>query len=237
MKTDDPKFTELALRSIAGKATEAEQVELRALLAQPELAEEFKQLKADTAFAKETLPLLGEEPVAVPPLTDFELSQMRRLAEQREKRIGRENEKSTRSWRWVWGLATATAVVAIVMLLNLPTPKTTVQFAMLDSMGTMRGGTNDVTVKLVAALQDNFGQTNFTTCSGSKELNQWLTQWPAGRAFKLVYDRDNAEVRILSKINGSVQILKAFPVAKENDLPAILKQAIEAIQQLSKSKQ
>ena len=237
MKTDDPKFTELALRVIAGKATDVEQAELKLLLAQPELAEEFKHLKADTAFAKEVMLMLGVESVAVPPLTDFELSQMRKLAEQRERRIEAGNKKTSWSWRWVWGLATVTAVVAIVVLLNLPAQKTTVQFAMLDSMGTMRGGTNDVMVKLVAALQDNFGQTNLTTCSGSQELNKWLDQWPAGRAFKLVYDRDNGEVRILSRGNGTTQVLKTLPVAKDEDLPGILMQASEAIQQISKLKQ
>jgi hypothetical protein len=237
MKTDDPKFTELALKVIAGKASEPEQAELKSLLSQPELAEEFKQLKADTAFAKEALPLLGDEPVAVPPLTDFELSQMRKLAEQRKRRIAGENKKTSWSWRWVWGLATATAVVAIVVLLNLPAQKASVQFAMLDSMGAMRGGTNDVTPKLEAALQENFGQTNLITCSGSQELNQWLDQWPAGRTFKLVYDRDNGEVRIMSRVNGSTQILNTVPVAKEEDLPVVMKQASDAIQQLSKSKQ
>jgi len=236
MKTDDPKFTELALRVIAGKASETEQAELKAMLAQPELAEEFKQLKADTAFEKEVMPMLGEEPVVVPPLTYFELSQMRRLAEERKRRIDAGNVKAPRSWRWFWVLAPATAVVAIVVLLNLPAQKTTIQIAMLDSMGTMRGGTNDVAIKFVAALQDNFGQTNLTTCSGSQELNKWLAQWPAGRAFKIVYDRDIAEVRILSQRNGTTQVLKTFPVAKDEDLPGVLKQASDAIQQLSKLK-
>ena len=106
---------------------------------------------------------------------------------------------------------------------------------MLDSLGTMRGGTNDVTPKLEVALQENFGQTNFTAYSGNQELNQWLNQWPAGRAFKLIYDRDNGEVRIMSRVNDTVQVVKTFPVAKDDDLSAVLKQASEAIQQLSKS--
>jgi len=234
MKIDDPIFTELALKQIAGKATEAEQAQLKELLKQSDLAAEFKQLQADADFAKEVLPLLGEEPATVPPLTEFELSQMRKLAEKRERGKDREKQKTSWSWRWVWGLAAATAVVVFVVIINQPT---TVQFAMLDSMGGMRGGTNDVTAKLVAALQASFGQTNFATYTGSQELNQWLNQWPARKAFKLVYDRDNAEVRILNRVDGNTQVVKKFPVAKEADLPNVLREASETIQQLDKAKQ
>jgi hypothetical protein len=133
-------------------------------------------------------------------------------------------------------LAAATAVVVFVVVLIPPPQTTTVQFAMLDSMGVMRGGTNDVTAKLVAALQENFGRTNFAAYSGNQELNRWLNQWPAGKAFKLVYDRDNAEVRIMSRVNGNSQVVKKFPVAKEEDLPTVLGEASKTIQQLDKAK-
>src|ERR1039458_7880022 len=109
MKTDDPIFTELALKAIAGNADSAEQSRLGELLQQPELAKEFQQLKADAAFAKEVLPLMGEEPAMTPPLTDFEFSQMRKLAEARLKNLTPEKPKSSWSWHWIWGLAGAAA--------------------------------------------------------------------------------------------------------------------------------
>ena len=229
MKTDDPIFTDLALRVIAGKATEAEQAQLKAWLAQPELAEEFKQLKADAGFAQEVLPLMGEARATTPPLTDFETSQMRRLAEARARKTEAQASKPNRSWGWVWGLASATAVIAIVVMLNPPTQHTTVQFAMLDSMGQMRGGTNDVTANLIGALRESFGETNLTTFSGDQELNQWLKQWSAATTVKIVYDRDASEVRVVYAAKNGQLITKTFPVAKETDLPAALKKAADSL--------
>jgi hypothetical protein len=173
------------------------------------------------------------EAVAVPHLADFELSQMRKLAAQRERRIAGESETPSWSWRWVWGFAAAT-VIAIFFLFTLPARKTTVQFGMLDSTATRRGETNDVTLALETALQENFGQANLRRCSGRQELDQWLNQWPPGKGLKLLYDRDHGEVRILSRVNGSAQVAKTFAATKEADLPAIFKQARATIQQLSK---
>jgi len=239
MNIDDPIFTDLVLKKFAGKASGEEQARLKTLLAEnPALADEYKQLQADAAFAKEVLPLMGSDKIEAGPVPGYARSRLRSLMNQQAKTIERKPAKLAFSWRWAWGLATATAGVAIiVVLLNLPARQATIQFAMLDSMGQMRG-TNDMNVKLMAALQENFGQTNLTACSGAQELNQWINQWPAtGQVFKIVYDRDNGEVRILIRANENFKVVKNFLVAKEEDLPAVLKEASEAILQLQKSKQ
>jgi hypothetical protein len=198
---------------------------------------EYKEMQKDFGFAKEVVPLMGEEPGKAPAMPGHIRNQLREVVRQQAKVDERDKARSTWSWQWLWGLAVATAVIAIIMILGLPTQKATVQFAMLDSMGTVRGTNADITITLVAALQENFGQTNLMRCSGSQELKQWLDQWPAtGSTFKLVYDRDNGEVRILNQVGGITQVVKTFAVAKEDDLPIVLKAAHEAIQQLEKER-
>jgi hypothetical protein len=229
MKTDDPIFTDLALKVIAGKATEAEQAQLKLWLAQPCLAEEFKQLKADAAFAKEVLPLIGSEKVGAGPVPGYAKSQLRNLMNQQANAEERKTVKPVRSWGWVLGLASAAAVIVVVVMLNPPTQHTTVQFAMLDSMGQMRGGTNDVTASLMGDLRESFGETNLSTFSGDQELNQWLKQWPAATTVKIVYDRDASEVRVIYAPKNGQLVTKTFPVTKESDLPAVLKKAADSL--------
>jgi hypothetical protein len=228
MKTDDPIFTELALKVIAGRATAADQTQLQELLKQPELAVEFKQLQADASFAKEVLPLMGEEPATVPPLTDFELSQLEKLAEQRERKLALKEKKPSWSWRWVLGLAAATAVIAIIVAVNLPTSPRRVQVAMLDSMGSTRG-TNDLNATLLPALKANFGQTNLNSYTESAQLNGWLNEWPDAKTVKIIYDRDAGEVRVVHRDANNRIVTKIFPVLKEADLPAVLKRAADSL--------
>jgi hypothetical protein len=236
MNIDDPIFTNLALKVLANKASAEERSQLKEMVAKdPALEVEYKEMQKDFVFAKEVLPLMGEVPEKTPAMPEHIRHQLRDVVSQQAKADERDKTKSSRSWRWLWGLATATAVIAIIVIVGLPTQKATVQFAMLDSMGTVRGTNADVTVKLVAALQENFGQTNFMTCSGAQELKLWLDQWPAtGRTLKLVYDRDNGVVRIMSRVDGITQVVKTFVVAKEEDLPSVLKEASEAIRRLEK---
>ena len=72
MNVNDPLFTDLALKVIAGRASEAEQSELAARVADhPELEAELESLRADVAFAKEVLPLLGDERVKAAELPGY----------------------------------------------------------------------------------------------------------------------------------------------------------------------
>ena len=231
MNTDDPIFVDLALKAIAGKASITELAQLQELLRQPELASEYKQMQADADFAREVLPALGDDPKSVPPLTDFEKSQMRKLADARQARLASEAnqpKKSFWNWQWVLGLATATAVIAILVIVNLPAQPRMVQVAMLDSMGSMRG-TNDINRILLPALQFSFGQTNVANYADASDLKVWFNNWTDSRAVKIVYDRDNGEVRVTYKdVQGQI-ISKIFPVHNEAELPAVLQQAKASI--------
>jgi len=157
-----------------------------------------------------------------------------------------------RSWRWLWRLA-AYAVVAVALIIawpkltrltSVPKPSDvtklsvqtlTVQFALLDSAAAKPDETNDAKVKFEAAMKENFGHANLTSFSEAQKLSQWVDQWPIGGAFKLVYNRDNTEVLLWSRIEGRNAIIRTFPVTKADDLPGILKQAKEGIELLSKS--
>jgi len=229
MNIDDPIFTELALKAIAGRASEVEKSTLKELLKAPEMAAEFKEMQIDVAFIRETLPLMGEEPATVPPLTDFQLSHMESLFKERADKKRLNESISSWSWKWALGLAGATAV--IVIALNWPATSTrAVQFAMLDSVGPMRGMNDNLNLKLVAALQENFGQTNFTNFSASAQFNEWLNQPPPnGETAKIVYDRDAGEIRIIHRNKGNQLVTNTVPVIKEEDLPAALKQAHDTL--------
>lgn len=156
-----------------------------------------------------------------------------------------------RSWRWVWWLSAVALVAAAAVFVlpglsrlsilpkptqmaNLSVQTLTVQFAMLDTAGAKPDGAREAADKFAAALRENFGHANMTACSGAQELNQWLEQWPVVGAFKLAYNRDNAEIVIWSRVNDRTTILKTYPVAKADDLTGVLKQAKDGFQVLSK---
>ena len=72
MNVNDPLFTDLALKVFAGRASEAERSELAARVAShPEFEAELESLQADVAFAKEVLPLLGDEHVKAAELPGY----------------------------------------------------------------------------------------------------------------------------------------------------------------------
>lgn len=230
MSIDDPYFTELALKVLAKKATESEQAKLKALLAEPPLAAEFKRLQQDVAFSREAMSLLGEEPASTPTLTDFERSQLEILYGKRDKIKCKQPQRSSRAWQWLVGLAGGAAVIALLMFANRSTTSTgTIQFAMLDSMGPTRGTNSVLNSKLITALQENFGRTNFTTYSENSQLNAWLNQQPSSGEAKVVYDRDAGEVRVVYQGKDKQLVNKSLPVVKEENLPAVLKQAHDLI--------
>src|SRR5438552_3766878 len=59
MPMNDQRFFDLAMKVIAGQSSSAERAELDALIAaQPELKEQFEQLRAEARTAREVVPLL-----------------------------------------------------------------------------------------------------------------------------------------------------------------------------------
>ena len=155
-------------------------------------------------------------------------------------------------WRWIWRLV-AYAVVAAALVIAWPkltqlrelpqeasnvtklsVQALTVQFALFDSAGAKPDGTSEAAAKFGAAMKENFGHGNFTTFSEAQKLNEWLEQWPIGGAFKLAYNRDNAQVTIWSRVEGRTTVVKNYFDAQADKLPDLMKQAKEGMQVLSK---
>jgi hypothetical protein len=252
MNVNDPLFNDLALKVIAGRASEAERSELAARIAgHPELEAELESLREDVAFAKEVLPLLGDEQVKAGELPGYARARLRAAVKQN---LGNpESSKLTwnttlvRQWRWWLGLGTAAAVGLIVVSLNWPRPtnnlaidvhpKPVVQLAMLDSMGPTRASAPQSNLELAATLKETLQQTNLMSFSEAANLEKWVSEWPSDTeqpVFKVWYDRDAGEVRVLGRWRGKPQIEKSIPVASERNLPAALRAAREAAEHVVK---
>jgi hypothetical protein len=248
VNVNDPLFTDLALKVIAGRASEAERSELAVRVARhPELEAELENLRADAAFAKEVLPLLGDEQVKAGELPGYARARLRAAV---KRSLGNPASPQTTSnptvvemvwqWRWWLGLGTAAAVGLIVVSLNSTrmsvntarnaNSKPLVQLAMLDSMGQTRGtAALQGSLQLAATLKGGLEQTNLTFFSETAELKKWVEEWPSDNeqpAFKVWYDRDASEVRVLGRWGGKQQIERRFPVANERDLAAVLEKVV-----------
>ena len=267
MNVNDPLFTNLALKVIAGRASEAERSELAEQVARrPELEAELDDLRADVAFAKEVLPLLGDEHVKAGKLPGYARARLRAAV---RRSLGNPPPPQPTwiatvvgmvgQWRWWLGLATAAAVGLIVVSLNWTrmsvntasnvNPKPLVQLAMLDSMGQTRGtgasgfwkdltlGGPQGNLQLATTLKESLQQTNLTFFSETADLKKWLEEWPSDNeqpVFKVWYDRDAREVRVLGMRRGKRQVEQRFPVGNERDLVTALQAAREAAKQVVK---
>ena len=271
MNVNDPLFTNLALKVIAGRASEAERSELAEQVARrPELEAELDDLRADVAFAKEVLPLLGDEHVKAGKLPGYARARLRAAV---RRSLGNPPPPQPTwiatvvgmvgQWRWWLGLGTAAAVGLVVVSLNWTrmsvntasnvNSKPLVQLAMLDSMGQTRGavagaagseflknltlGAPQENLQLSATLKESLQQTNLTFFSETADLKKWLEEWPSDNeqpVFKVWYDRDAREVRVLGMWRGKRQVEQRFPVGNERDLVTALQAAREAAKQVVK---
>ena len=156
-------------------------------------------------------------------------------------------------WRWIlrlgfYGVIIVAAIIAWPRLTkltklapsDLPQASSlslqtiTVQFAMVDSADAKTGEASDARDKFAAALKETFGHADMTACSGLKELEPWLGQWPLGTGYKLAYNRDKSEVTIWTRVEGQTAIVKNYLAVKTENLSDLMKQAKEGIQILSK---
>jgi len=214
VNVNDPLFTDLALKVFAGRASEAERSELAARVAShPEFEAELESLQADVAFAKEVLPLLGDEHVKAAELPGYARVRLRAAVKQslppqptwKEIVVG-----MVPQWRWLLGLGTAAAAAVILVSLNWPcligntarnvNSKPLVQLAMLDSMG----------------------QTRSTAASG------FLKNSTLGVA------QENLNLAATLK-ESLQQTEQRFPVGNERDLSAVLREVVAAFGQTALS--
>lgn len=220
--TDEQRFFDLAMKVLAGQATNAEKGELDSLIEhRPELKAELEKFRKESRIARKVVPLLDAAESSAGEFPGYARERLqtkvrKSLAERRAETRGWWN------WRWVIGLATG-AAAAIVLLIAVPKFRMppVIEVAMLDTIGGTRGsGTNDV-----AVLQRTWKGIPVQTFSNVQELEAWQNNWRTktkGKTAKIVYDPAAGEVKVFVYSKGKF-FEKNFPV--EQGLAATLQKA------------
>jgi anti-sigma factor RsiW len=224
---NDQNFFDLAMKAMAGQASDAERAELDALLAsQPELKAEFQRLQADVRTAKETLALVNATEATAGELPAYARGRLQTKVRQtlgRPQVSGEPEREQKMMWKWWWilGLATGAAAVVLLFLPMFTRPAgPAVQIAMLDTVGAVRGSdTNEIEI-----LKQQWKKSDIQSFDNPALLESWETNWPEGDkvAAKVIYDRAAGEVRVLLRRVGKPQ-QRTFVI--EHDLATTLREA------------
>jgi hypothetical protein len=218
---NEDHFFDLAMKSIAGQATDLEIKELESLIsANPSLKAELDRLRADVQLAKEAMPLVDAMQAKGAQLPGY--ARQRLQSKVKRTLAGRDEQKSIDDeakgiawgWRWFLGLAAAAAVVVLVIVPLLSTAHNTqIQVAFLDLAGTTRGAdTNNL-----GLFVEKWKGATVTNISSLNDLKSWEQVWPAnarGYEVKVVYDRAAAEIRVVGKGRGR-EFTNSFSVAQD----------------------
>ena len=232
---NDQNFFDLAMKAIARQASDTELAELDALLAShPDRKIEFERLQADVRTAKETLALANATAATTPELPGYVRGRLRTKVQQTLRRSGKPVEpagigQTLRKW-WIAVLAAGAMAAAVIFLAAFPqSSRPTIQIAMLDTAGTVRGPTGDD----AAFLKRQWKISSVQNFDSTATLGNWETNWPLGDKVvaKVVYDRAAAEVRVSLHGRGSPQT-RTFVI--ERDLATTLQQVNAFIQEQAK---
>ncbi len=232
----DQRFFDLAMKSIAHEATDAERAELDALMAREQgLRAEFARLQANVRLAKDVLPLVDATQATGAELPAYARGRLQTKVRETLGRppVNREAPEKDAlgmlwKWRWTLGLAAAMAVVLLVLMPLFSRSATPmIQVAMLDTTGATRGSdTNEVSL-----LRQAWEKAPVDSFTGTAALRAWETNWPAQNkrpVVKVIFDRAAGEVRILGRWKGE-SFTKTF--LAEQDLTTTLEQAKAFIQE------
>jgi hypothetical protein len=213
---NDQRFFELAMKTIARQASDAERAELDALLAgNPALGAEFERMRLEAALAKEALPLVEASAATGGKLPEYARGRLQTKVRESLGRPAGKTRQPDRSlawgWRWWLGLAaTATAVIVGLSVFFAPSRPGVVQLAVLDLAGTSRGaGDADETL-----LRMTWRGAEVNHFESAELLAGWLKAWPTNlnaTAVKVIYDRSAGEVRVSGQRAGR-KFAKDFPV-------------------------
>ena len=227
MNSNELSFFDLAMKVIAGQASQAEQTELTALTSRDAaLKAEFEQLRMDVALAREVVPLLAATEGSDLKMPGYGRE---RLQTKVRQTLGVPKRETGRSgmWRWWLGVAAAAAVVLVVIKLGSPGLPLVIQVAMLDSVG----GTRGTGEKPVEVLQRQWKDSKPQEFSDAKQLKQWQADWPETKqpVAKIRYDRDAQEVRLRMRAMDRPTVEKVFPVGEETGFRSVLPMVNAAI--------
>lgn len=217
---NDECFFDLAMKVIAGQATDRERAELDVLLArEPAMRAEFARLHEDARLAKDVLPLVDATKAMGDKLPAYARGRLQTKVGQTLGRPAAKRESDRRlawGWQWILGLAAATAVIVLVALPGLrASSQPTVQLAMLDVAGVTRGAdTNEST-----QLQQSWPAATLASFTSVETLREWESNEKPD-SVKIIYDHAAAEVRVVGKWHNKT-FKKNFPV--ETDLATALK--------------
>ena len=232
---NDQNFFDLAMKAIARQASDAELAELDALLAShPGRKIEFERLQADVRTAKETLALANATGATTPELPGYARGRLQTKVQQTLGRSSKPVEPAgigqmLRKW-WIAALATGAMAAAVIFLATFPqSSRPTIQVAMLDTAGTVRGSTEDDT----SILKQQWNNSSVQNFASTGPLGNWETNWPQGDKVvaKVIYDRAAAEVRVSLHGRGS-QEQRTFVI--ERDLATTLHEINTFIQDFTK---
>jgi hypothetical protein len=229
---NDQHFFDLAMKTIAKQATNAERAKLDLVVAaDPQLKAEMERLRAESRVFKEVLPLVQATEAKEGELPGYARARLQTKVRQTLGRTGAAlSEAKTahkRGWRLsMIGLTAATALVAVLLVPVLTkSPGPIVQVAMIDLVGTTRG-TNAVEVE---TLRQTWKESPVESFSSTSALGEWEKTWPGkGKkpVVKVIYDRSAGEVRVIGHFDQK-EFQKTFPL--EPDLQTALRRVASFI--------
>jgi len=246
----EDQFFELALRKIAGQASQEKLAKLDVMIKEnPELGDEYKRLEVDSKAVKEILPLQKATEATEGEFPEYAMGMLQ--AEVKEV-LGHEDQEGGEEvivgqsspsifLRWATGLAAVTGMIALGIYLanqdkkpagprQIAAPKeikVTVHLAMIDIVGQVRGEDDERPVEIKKAWPEK----EIANFDHPKTLEDWEAKIPEntkGPIVKIVYDLNAEEVRVLGKWKGETRN-KTLPV--EDDLAAVLAEAKKLVEE------
>ena len=207
---NDQHCFDLAMKVIAGHASDAERAELDGLIAnEPRFKAEFERLQSDVRTAKETVGLVDATTTTEGTLPAYARGRLQTkvrqtLGRSQEAQVLEQDQKMMWKWWWILGLASGVAAVVFLVFPAITRPDLpTIQVAMLDTVGTVRGSDDNE----VVLLKQQWKSADIHNFDNPVLLKNWETNWPDGNKVvaKVIYDHTTGEVRLLLHGTGGLQ--------------------------------
>ena len=223
---DEERLAELAMKTVARQMTAAEHAELEALCARgPAAKAGFERHLAETRALAEATSLLDATESRTGELPGYARERLRtKVRETYGASRANPEPASQRPW-WTWrlalGWASGLAVVALLTMTLLRPQEPVIQLALLDPVGSVRGGGPDA----LAALQSGWPKAKATAFKSADEVTSWKNGLVGTRGKDVVlviYDRSAGELLVSGTKRGQ-PFERRFEVGE--DLAPVLEQA------------
>ena len=222
---DADSFNDLALRVIAGEATDAERHALETELSgHPGRRDEYEQIKITHDVLRITAPMTEATRATEPELPAYRVNELRTAVRQhfgpavkREKSSG----GLTSALRWIFAGGGATALVILVVVLNLSSRTIEVGVYRTDQMRsdeTSLSAQDVPAAKLISFDQD-------------APFDQWQSQPLAWyERAKIWVDNEHDQLHVVRRVNHGQIIRITYPLAPTNEgQREQIKQAVDGL--------